>query len=454
MKGKAIIQMINPFTKKVEEEFEEKNIITNAIKNAFYLPPQWQRGLSDATAGDSSLLTWQNNLFPLNRNGLGGILLWDETIPENIETIVPPMNVNNVGFAGGNYSGANEFKGTLNSLETVALSNGWRNVWDFDTSKCNGQTIKSLSLTNIRCGNNGWNTYGIGNNEYTSRGWEFDIGAFTKENTDDKIIGFVDSTYGVKEDYNTILCCKYLNTTSFKFYKIRKPNFKNLKINDFNPYDTSGNFDEVTVNFGVANSNRNARNSILIENNLHIINYWGIAILEHIIVNLSDYSFTRNLISTSGHSKSFSTSGAKIFFEGKYFVGCTDNRFIVFNSDGSFYRNVADITNGNNSSYVFYSYGGNLFYNHSYYSGSVNHHIVELSLDKERIITTSSNIAPTIKIDSNLKYPLSFGFWNSGSSNSGIMVSNYYLGSINNLATPIVKTSDFNMKIIYEITND
>ena len=452
MTGKSTIQMINPFTKKVEEQFENKNIITNAIKNAFYLPPQWQRGLAAATAA-GSLLDWQNNLFPLNRNGLGGILLWDETIPENVETVYPPMNVNNVGFAGGNYSGANEFKGTLNSLETVALSNGWRNVWDFDTSRCNGKTIKSLSLTHVNCGNNGWNTYGIGNNEYASIGWEFDIGVFTKENTDDKIIGFVDSTYGVKEDYNTILCCKYLNSSSFKFYKRRKPNLNNLKINDFNPYNTSGNFDEVTVDFGITNSNRNARNSILIENNLHIINHWGIAILEHIIVNLSDYSFTRNLISTSGHSKTFSTGGAKIFFEGKYFVGCSDNSFIVLNSDGSFYRNVANIKNGNSSSYVFYSYGGNLFYNYSYFYSGAPQYIVELSLNKERIATTSISYAPTIEIESNLKYPLSFGFWNSGHSDSGIMASNYYLGSINNLATPIVKTADFNMKIIYEITN-
>ncbi len=95
-----------------------------------------------------------------------------------------------------------------------------------------------------------------------------------------------------------------------------------------------------------------------------------------------------------------------------------------------------------------------MFYNYSYFNSGAPHHIAELSLDKERIITTSSNITPTNKIDSNLKYPLSFGFWNSGSSNTAIMASNYYLGSINNLATPIVKTADFNMKIIYEITND
>ena len=120
MKGKSIIQMINPSTKKVEEQFENKNIITNAIKNAFYLPPQWQRGL----LSNSGIINWQNNLCPLNRNGLGGILSWDETIPENIETVYPPINVNNVGFAGGNYSGVNAFKGTLNSIETVEITGG------------------------------------------------------------------------------------------------------------------------------------------------------------------------------------------------------------------------------------------------------------------------------------------------------------------------------------------
>ena len=451
MTGKSTIQMINPFTKKVEEQFENKNIITNAIKNAFYLPPQWQRGLLSS----NGIINWQNNLFPLNRNGLGGILLWDETIPENVETVVPPMNVNNVGFAGSNYSGSNESKGSLNSIETGEITGGWRNVWDFDTARCNGKTIKSLSLTNVACGNNGWTTYGIGNNEYASSGWTIETGGFfEKEGNGDKIIGFVDSIHGSKEDYNAILCCAYLNSSSFKFYKRRKPNLNSLKINDFNPYNTSMNFDEVTVDFGVDNSNRRSKNSNLIGNDLHIVNYWNDTTLEHIIVNLSDYSFTRNLISTSGHSKSISTIGAKIFFEGKYFVGCSDDSFIVLNSDGSFYRNVADITSGDSLDTVFYSYGDSLFYNFSFYMGSGLHHIAVLSLDKERVITTYSNITPTNKIDSNLKYPLSFGFWNRNSSNTGIMASNYYLGSINNLATPIVKTADFNMKIIYEITND
>ncbi len=450
MKGKAIIQMINPFTKKVEEEFEEKNIITNAIKNAFYLPPQWQRGLLSS----SGIINWQNNLCPLNRNGLGGILLWDETIPENVETIVPPMSVNNVGFAGDNYSGSNVLKGTLNSVETVSITGGWRNVWDFDTSRCNGKTIKSLSLTNVACGNNGWNTSGIGNNEYTSVGWINDSGSyFTRESGSDKIIEFVDSTYGSKEDCNTVLCCAYLNSSSFKFYKRSKPNLNSLKINDFKLSLVSVNFDEVTVNFGVANSNRNSKNSIKIENNLHIVNYWNNTTLEHIIVNLSDYSFTRNLISTSGHSKSISIYGAKIFFEGKYFVGCTDNSNILLDGNGVFIKNLS-LSAGNHSSYSFYTYDKRLFFTYDAWQNPNNEWVTELTEDKTKYYASSSSRGRGILVDSNLRYPLAFYYNNDSSSNSGIMASNYYLGSINNLATPIVKTADFNMKIIYEITNN
>lgn len=448
MKGKSIIQMINPSTKKVEEQFENKNIITNAIKNAFYLPPQWQRGLLNS----SGIIDWQNKLCPLNRNGLGGILLWDETIPENVETVYPPMSVNNVGFAGGNYSGVNAFKGTLNAIETVELSNGWRNVWDFDTSKCNGQTIKSLSLTHVNCGNNGWLTGG--GVECTSSGWTIETGGFfTKENAADKIIGFVDSIYGTKEDYNTVLCCGYLNTTSFKFYKRRKPNLNNLKINDLNLSLVSANFDEVVVNFGVANSYRYSRSSNLIGNDLHIVNYWNNTTLEHIIVNLSDYSFTRNLISTSGHSKSISIGGAKIFFDNKYWIGCTNESFIILDNNGTFLKNE-NLVGGNNSGYTFYVFENRLFYVYSYYNTGTNNNFFELNTEKKKMGASSSNFHMGIKTETNLKHPLSFVHWSENSTSSGIMASNYYLGSINNLATHIAKTADFNMKIIYEITND
>ena len=71
--------------------------------------------------------------------------------------------------------------------------------------------------------------------------------------------------------------------------------------------------------------------------------------------------------------------------------------------------------------------------------------------------TSDKNYLGTIisPYSTKVKHPI---LWckRQGPGNSGLtlMGTNYYLGSINNLSTPIVKTSDFNMKIIYEITND
>jgi hypothetical protein len=152
MQGKSTIQMINPFTQKVEEQFENKNLITNAISNAFKTSVLYKNKFHT----DTTINNYIKELTPLTTKGLGGILLWDNTLTEDIDLVDAPMTVNNIGRAGGGYSGSNIYRGTLNSLESGAITNGWRNVWDFDTSKCNGQTIKALTLTHRNTGNNGW----------------------------------------------------------------------------------------------------------------------------------------------------------------------------------------------------------------------------------------------------------------------------------------------------------
>ena len=152
MQGKSTIQMINPFTQKVEEQFENKNLITNAISNAFKTSVLYKNKFH----ADTTINNYIKELTPLSTKGLGGILLWDNTLAEDIDLVDAPMTVNNIGRAGGGYSGSNTYRGTLNSLESGVITNGYRNVWDFDTSKCNGQTIKALTLTHRNTGNNGW----------------------------------------------------------------------------------------------------------------------------------------------------------------------------------------------------------------------------------------------------------------------------------------------------------
>lgn len=54
-------------------------------------------------------------------------------------------------------------------------------------------------------------------------------------------------------------------------------------------------------------------------------------------------------------------------------------------------------------------------------------------------------------IESKLRYPLMLTDNMVLTRQTCITASNYYIGSINNLAIPINKTSSYNMKIVYDI---
>ena len=71
MQGKSTIQMINPFTQKVEEQFENKNLITNAISNAFKTSVLYKNKFHT----DKTINNYIKELTPLSTKGLGGILL-------------------------------------------------------------------------------------------------------------------------------------------------------------------------------------------------------------------------------------------------------------------------------------------------------------------------------------------------------------------------------------------
>ena len=54
-----------------------------------------------------------------------------------------------------------------------------------------------------------------------------------------------------------------------------------------------------------------------------------------------------------------------------------------------------------------------------------------------------------------INYPLiMMGYGGSSVCGCNIIATHNYLGSINNLSNTIRKTSDYNMKIIYELTNE
>lgn len=152
IQGKTKIQLFDS-NGNLENEIVEKNMVTNALQ---YLVSPDVCMLCENTI--NSLI---KDSMPFYSNALGGIMLFDENIDENAETVFKPNGVNIVGHAGSAYSGTNVMRGSYNTNESGELKDdnlqriGYRHVWDFGTDKANG-TIKCLSLTSLNGGNNAY----------------------------------------------------------------------------------------------------------------------------------------------------------------------------------------------------------------------------------------------------------------------------------------------------------
>lgn len=444
MKGSTKILLINNKTNVIEETFEDKNLITNALSNAFYLPTQYQRTLSSADGGGNTLLSWQNGLMPPNRNALGGILLWDNVLEEDVDIVYPPNNVKNVGYAGSNYSGSNAMRGTFNSLESGVITGGWRNVWDFDTAKCNDKIIKAITLTHVNCGNNGFSSLEETTN--ASQGYCQEGYFFNRIYGSHKALGFITNGDDLQNDNNVMLYCTFPSTTTVMLYKRRKPNFRRIQISDINPYNSTDNFDETTITLPSVNSYRNPKNAYLEGNTVHLVNYKTNTSIEHIRINISTYSITTNLISVRGTSSVLNTPSAILFVNNKYVVMFTDGKILELTDTGVFIKEICTITF--RSDMCLSTYMDKIFL--SIVSSSTSDWVTYEINTNVRCIRSSGYTMGQI-IESKLRYPLMVTDNMTSGRYTSITASNYYLGSINNLTTPIIKTSEYNMKIVYDV---
>lgn len=450
MKGKTKIQMIDPLTKKVKKEYEAENIITNAIKNAFGIPLQYKNQWHTNT----NIQEYCKNLTTFYSKGLGGILLWDEEIVEDIETTYPPFSSKNVGRAGSAYSGSNVYRGTLNTNETgVILSGevpiGWRNVWDFGTDKINGVTFKCLTLTHVNCGNNGWMSI-VGGNEANSQSSTQQL---------KHIIDFGDSsTYQVATlNTNKILVAKSVSGTQWVLNTFEIPKTSQLKITDveMGSYVKSA---DIPITFKNSYTLRRPLNFSVYDGVAHCINILSSTTFLHTQINLSDYSVVENVRTISGSPKTLatgdSTSRLCVVYNGYIYMCNNDYSVSKHNMDGSFVGVVSGLNLAVN--YKLSICDGVLVYVLFSTSIASSEKVIEFNGTKIRYIAdTGQYIGNPISIlNSGIKYPISLVNYNGGGNNGlSIQGSNNYLGSINNLATPITKQSGFLMKIIYEILN-
>lgn len=134
MKGKTTIILTDVKTGR-QEVHEDTNLVTHALDKFINIH------MAMNIAPNS------NCLLPIATQALGGLMLFDGDLIENADNIHFPTDVHLVGYAAQDTNTSDKYRGSYNALESGKTADGFVSVWDFGTSQANG-TIKSLARTN------------------------------------------------------------------------------------------------------------------------------------------------------------------------------------------------------------------------------------------------------------------------------------------------------------------
>lgn len=133
LKGHADIYLRDAKTGEIVDERHEDNIVTNAVQELLSLNPY---------ATKNNLMPY----LPLATKALGGVLLFPDTLTEDA-TKYFAKGIWPTGYASnGVDSNADPLRGNFNANESYATATGYRLVWDFGTADANGD-IACVCLT-------------------------------------------------------------------------------------------------------------------------------------------------------------------------------------------------------------------------------------------------------------------------------------------------------------------
>ena len=225
LKGVMTIELTDENTGAVETVTEE-NMITESVNNILGLNPM---GIFYAATGEyDDAVLWNGNLLPICPNMIGGILLFSEALAEDEELLYESSDNLPVAYASNNVnSTANLARGSLNLTESMALSNGYKFVWEFTPNQGNG-TIAAVALTSALGGQNGFGSL-VGDASTFLQLKAADIGAIPDAN---KMVLFE----AVEMDFeNSLLYSITFENAAVRIRKLRIPVFSiglNEKLDD------------------------------------------------------------------------------------------------------------------------------------------------------------------------------------------------------------------------------
>lgn len=156
LKGTTRIELTNVKTGE-REVIEKDNLVTNAVPSILDNPFAWQ---VKSSYGSYAFL---GNILPLCPNLFGGVLLYEDSIPEDVNQLFAQSTNALVGYSSNNVNSKTDpMRGSMNLNESGVLDSrdGYRYVFDFTTSQANG-TISAVGLTSkwggmVGYGSNEW----------------------------------------------------------------------------------------------------------------------------------------------------------------------------------------------------------------------------------------------------------------------------------------------------------
>lgn len=136
------------------ETISKTNMVTNAVNDILGINPM---GLFYHTGGQyDDEVVWNSELLPICPNMIGGILLFSSAVTEEADNIYLSSGNLPVAYASNDVNAtANVARGSMNLTESMALTDGYKFVWEFTPSQGNG-TIAAVGLTSKQGGANAY----------------------------------------------------------------------------------------------------------------------------------------------------------------------------------------------------------------------------------------------------------------------------------------------------------
>lgn len=481
MRGKSIIELKNVKTGKVRK-YENSNLVTNAVSErlsawmAFY-----PREIMQVKA------------LPLYNEMFGGILLYESPLEENADNIdLPDPSVSKLIGHAGNIAtnGDNTMRGSRNVIESGFINDGkgYKYVYDFGTSEANG-TISCLSLTHEIMGYYGnfisWsNLRNEKNTEFPTTlydyGYENSSAMYSMyENITNKYLnGLVDIekfkngsgvyyilTYVKFKNANTILVEKKKLSTSAVYLRNNLTALETISSVEIpititiysSTYWNFFNTWTADANYYYAFYNEDLRLYwIKVDRETHEVTQ-GIKTIGHYIESIYN-QYTNNIVSYQNYAGGLVRNGCA-YFHIKNYTGETHPYNILkidFNNNSESvietgYKYYGSNNNNKNGAVMYKLPNGTIAVNgylidlddnvipaENFHGGTIN--------DRGKSTTYSDQYATSFKFLGD--YAAIYNCYHNKLEEK-IFPNICYLGTINNLSEPIVKTDQETMKITY-----